>query len=211
MNPTRLALLLIAVFLLSCNSLRAEESVPQRILFLGDSLTAGYGIDPEDAYPALIQEKIDAAGLSYEVVASGLSGETSAGGLRRANWVLQKPVDILVVALGSNDGLRGIDLADTRKNLQGIVDLARRKYPEMEIVIVGMQMPPNLGESYTTEFRTLFPQLAAENDLKLIPFLLEGVAGKPELNIADGIHPNEAGQKIVAETVWKALEPMLSQ
>lgn len=211
MNPTRLARLLIAFILLGCNSLRSADEPPKRILFLGDSLTAGYRVDQEDAYPAIIREKIEKAGLPFEVVASGLSGETSAGGLRRANWVLQKPVEILVVALGSNDGLRGTNLADTRANLQGIINLAREKYPEIKIVVAGMQMPPNLGEAYTAEFRSLFPGLAEENDAELIPFLLEGVAGDPSLNIADGIHPNESGHEIVAENVWRVIEPMLEE
>lgn len=186
------------------------ETNPKRILFLGDSLTAGYGIDPALAYPALIQEKIEAEGLPYKVVAAGLSGETSAGGLRRAAWVLQKPVDILVLALGANDGLRGIDLSDTENNLQGIIELARKKYPEIKIVIAGMEMPPNLGATYTQEFRQLYPNLAAQNDAVLIPFLLEGVGGDPKLNIADGIHPNPEGHKIVAENVWRVLAPLLN-
>lgn len=212
MYPTRFALFLIAV-----NSLIAfpawpngEQAAKKRIVFLGDSLTAGYGISPEQAYPALIERKIDEAGLPYEVMAAGLSGETSAGGLRRVNWVLQRPADILVIALGSNDGLRGIELSDTRANLQGIIDSAREKHPDIEIVVAGMQMPPNLGKAYTQEFRSLFPELAEKNGVTLIPFLLEGVGGDPELNIADGIHPNPRGHQIVADTVWKTLEPLLT-
>ncbi|MDQ8203146.1 arylesterase [Pelagicoccus sp. SDUM812003] len=198
---------MIASFLLSAAHSSAETS--KRILFLGDSLTAGYGIEPSQAYPALIADRIESLGLDYTVTPSGLSGETSAGGLRRANWVLQKPVSILVIALGANDGLRGIDLSDTKKNLQGIIDLARKKYPGVKIVLAGMQMPPNLGPDYTAEFRKLYPDLAEENDVELIPFLLEGVAGNPNLNIADGIHPNPEGHQIVAETVWHTLEPLL--
>lgn len=211
MNPTRLSAFLIASFLLAGAVLSANDAAPKRILFLGDSLTAGYGIDPQQAYPALVAEKIEEAGLPYEVVPSGLSGETSAGGLRRAAWVLQKPVDVLVVALGSNDGLRGIDLADTKKNLQGIIDLAREKYPDIQIVVAGMQMPPNLGEAYTREFRGLYRDLAQANQLPLIPFLLEGVGGDASLNIADGIHPNPEGHKIVARNVWRVLEPLLEE
>ncbi|MBK1878669.1 arylesterase [Pelagicoccus mobilis] len=207
MKPTHLVTLLIAA-IFATSSLVAETAA-KRILFLGDSLTAGYGIDPQLAYPSLIQKKLQAGDYNFDVTPAGLSGETSAGGLRRASWVLQKPVDILVIALGANDGLRGIDLSDTKKNLQGIIDLARKKYPEIQIVIAGMQMPPNLGEAYTTQFRSMYPELAQENEATLIPFLLEDVGGQPELNIADGIHPNPAGHEIIAETVWSALKPLL--
>lgn len=210
MKPTRLVGHLIAIYsLLILTNFASAAPEAKRILFLGDSLTAGYGIDPNEAYPALIEKKIQSLGLNYSVSPAGLSGETSAGGLRRANWVMQKRVDILVLALGANDGLRGINLTDTKSNLQGIVDFTQKKYPEVQIVIAGMQMPPNLGEAYTTEFRTMYPELASTNNATLIPFLLEGVAGNPELNIADGIHPNPAGHKIVAETVWTAIEPLL--
>ena len=212
MNPTRSTLTLIALFcILAKTGLHADDIEPSRILFLGDSLTAGYGVEPAQAFPALIQSKITAAGLNYQVVPSGRSGETSAGGLRRANWVMQKPVDILVLALGSNDGLRGIELSDTKKNLQGIIDTARKKYPDVRIIIAGMQMPPNLGEAYTTEFRAMFPALAESNNATLIPFLLDNVGGIPDLNLPDGIHPQPAGHKIVAETVWKSLEPLLQK
>lgn len=211
MNPTHLVTVLIAaIALFSSASLKANGE-PKRILFLGDSLTAGYGIDPEQAYPALIGNKLEALGYNYQVFPAGLSGETSAGGLRRANWVLQKKTDILVLALGANDGLRGIDLSDTKKNLQGIIDIAKKKYPEILIVIAGMQMPPNLGPDYTAQFKKMYPQLAEENDAALIPFLLEGVGGKPEFNIADGIHPNAKGHALLAETVWKTLEPLISK
>ncbi|MBD5779682.1 arylesterase [Pelagicoccus sp. NFK12] len=210
MKPTRLALHLIAAYaLLALTNFAHADSTSKRILFLGDSLTAGYGIDQREAYPALIGAKLKASGLDYDVSPAGLSGETSAGGLRRVGWVMQKPADILVLALGANDGLRGIKLSDTKKNLQGIIDFAKKKNPDIHIVIAGMQMPPNLGEAYTSEFREMYPSLAHENEATLIPFLLEGVAGDPELNIADGIHPNPAGHEIVAETVWKALEPLL--
>ncbi len=210
MKQTRPTVFLIAALCtLFSSSSNAEETVTKRILLLGDSLTAGYGIDPEDAYPALLAEKMAETHPEWQVAPSGLSGETSAGGLRRASWVLQKPAAILVLALGANDGLRGIELSDTKRNLQRIIDLARDKYPEIKVVIAGMQMPPNLGAQYTTEFRKLFPALAEENDVELIPFLLEGVAGHPQLNIADGIHPNEEGHEIIAENVWRILEPLL--
>ncbi len=213
-TPARLTTIAI-VFLLALihtpSATFAEEEESKTILFLGDSLTAGYGINPEKAYPNLIANKIRKAGLPYKTIPSGLSGETSAGGLRRVNWVMRQPIDILVLALGSNDGLRGIDLSDTTENLQGIIDLARRKNPQIQIIIAGMQMPPNLGPQYTREFRELFPRLAESNKAELVPFLLEGVGGRPELNLADGIHPNPEGHKIVAENVWKVLEPMLSK
>ncbi|MDQ8187540.1 arylesterase [Pelagicoccus sp. SDUM812002] len=212
MKPTRLTGHLIAIYtLLSLTNLAFSATDEKRILFLGDSLTAGYGIDPNQAYPALLAEKLEERGLEYAVSPAGLSGETSAGGLRRAKWVMQKPVDILVLALGANDGLRGIKLSDTKRNLQGIIDFAKGEYPNIKIVIAGMLMPPNLGEAYTAEFRAMFPSLAETNDATLIPFLLEGVAGEPELNIADGIHPNPEGHKILAETVWNALEPLLEK
>jgi len=210
MKPTHLLTLLIAFFSTFHAVIQLHaESDSKRILFLGDSLTAGYGIDPQLAYPALIGKKLEEKGYDYQVTPAGLSGETSAGGLRRTNWVLQKPVDILVIALGANDGLRGIDLSDTSKNLQGIADVAKKKYPKIQIVFAGMQMPPNLGEAYTTQFREMYPTLAESNDAILIPFLLEGVGGNPELNIADGIHPNPAGHEIIAETVWQTIEPLL--
>lgn len=185
-----------------------RDSLPV-ILFLGNSLTAGYGLTAEEAYPALIQMKLDSAGCRYRVVNAGVSGETSAGGLRRIDWILQRPIAVLVLALGANDALRGHDLSTTRANLQAIIDRTRARYPEAEIVIAGMQAPPNLGRSYTEEFRQLFIDLARENDAALIPFLLEGVGGVPELNQADGIHPTAEGQAVVAGNVWGVLEEML--
>lgn len=179
------------------------------ILFFGNSLSAGYGLDPAQAFPALIQQKIDSLGLAYTVVNAGLSGETSAGGLRRIDWMLQRKIDVLVLELGANDGLRGIALDDTRRNLQTIIDRVKQKYPQAQIVIAGMQMPPNLGRTYTQSFRALFPDLAQKNNAALIPFLLEGVGGVPDLNLPDGIHPNAAGHRKVAENVWKVLRPLL--
>jgi acyl-CoA thioesterase-1 len=178
------------------------------VVFLGTSLTAGLGLDPAEAYPALIQQKLDAAGLPFRVVNAGESGSTSAGGLRRLDWLLQQPVRILVIELGANDALRGQDLEATRRNLQAIMDRARAAYPDIEIVIAGMQAPPNLGESYTRQFRDLFPELARRNRAALIPFLLEGVAAVPRLNQADGIHPTAEGQRIIAENVWRVLRPV---
>ena len=179
------------------------------VLFFGDSLTAGYGLDPAQAFPALIQAKIAAHGWDFQVVNAGLSGETTAGGLRRIDWVLQRPIAVLVLALGANDGLRGLPLADTKRNLQAIIDRTRQKYPQVKIVLAGMQMPPNLGREYTTGFRTIFPDLAAANAATLMPFLLEGVGGIPSLNLPDGMHPNPDGHKIIAENVWQVLEPIL--
>lgn len=181
------------------------------ILFFGDSLTAGYGLDDSnDAYPALIQTKIDSLELDYTVVNSGLSGETTSGGLGRINWVLNQQVDVFVLELGANDGLRGISLSETRSNLQAIIDAVRNKNSEIPIILAGMQLPPNLGQGYTTEFKSIFEELAAKNELTLIPFLLKDVGGIPELNLSDGIHPNEEGQKIVANNVWEVLEPLIN-
>jgi acyl-CoA thioesterase-1 len=191
--------------------MRAAELQTKTVVFFGDSLTAGHGLeDPtDDAYPALIQKKIEAAGLKWRVVNAGLSGETSAAGLRRVDWILRQPIDLFVLALGANDGLRGIDPAVTRTNLQGIIDKVRAKYPSATIVLAGMMLPPSMGENYARSFREIFPALAEKNGLPLIPFLLEGVGGVPELNQADGIHPTPRGHAMVAETVWKVLKPLL--
>jgi len=176
------------------------------ILFFGTSLTAGMGLDPNDAYPAVIQQKLDSLNLPYQVVNAGLSGETTASGINRIDWVLNQEVDVFVLELGANDGLRGIPLDETRKNLQAIIDRVRSKNPETKIILAGMQIPPNLGQEYTSGFRNIFPELAKKNKLRLIPFLLEDVAGNPELNQQDGIHPTAEGQKILAGNVWKVLE-----
>ncbi|WP_457651944.1 arylesterase [Rhodocaloribacter sp.] len=188
-----------------------EAPAPERrtILFLGNSLTAGLGLDPEQAFPALIRQKIDSLGWPFEVVNAGLSGETTAGGLRRIDWLLRRPVDVLVLALGGNDGLRGIPPEVTKTNLEAIIDKARARYPDVRIILAGMQAPPNLGEAFTGPFRSLFPEVARERDVALIPFLLEGVGGVPELNQPDGIHPTAEGHRIVAETVWQTLRPIL--
>ncbi|MDQ3279606.1 MAG: arylesterase [Bacteroidota bacterium] len=180
------------------------------ILFFGNSLTAGYGIEPTDAFPALIQQKIDSMALPYTIINGGVSGETSAGGNQRIDFVLkQQPINVFVLELGANDGLRGMPLAETRKNLQAIIDKVKEKYPSAKLVLAGMQMPPNLGQAYTSEFRNLFPELAKANNMTLIPFLLEGVAGQTRLNLEDGIHPTAEGHRIVAETVWKAINSLL--
>jgi acyl-CoA thioesterase I len=186
-----------------------EKEEKRTVLFLGDSLTAGYGLDEERAFPTVVQAKIDSLGMPFEVVNAGLSGETSSGGLRRVGWLLRREVDVLVLALGANDALRGVPLEVTRKSLQGIVDQTREMYKDVKVVIVGMEAPPNLGAEYTDGFRAIFKDLAKENDAALIPFLLAGVAGDPELNLPDRIHPTEEGHRIVAENVWQVLEPVL--
>ncbi|MEM8927209.1 MAG: arylesterase [Bacteroidota bacterium] len=182
------------------------ETTTKVILFFGDSLTAGYGIELEEAFPALIQERLDSLSLDYTVINSGLSGETTAGGLNRISWVLNQKVDVFVLELGANDGLRGIPLDQTRTNLQAIIDEVKNKNPDAQIILAGMQIPPNMGPEYTSEFRKLFPELAQKNKIPLIPFLLDGVAGIPELNLEDGIHPTPEGHKIVRENVWNVLQ-----
>lgn len=179
------------------------------ILVLGDSLAAGYGLDPGEAYPALLQKKVDAAGLNFTVINGGVSGDTSAGGLRRVDWYLKRKTGVLILELGGNDGLRGLPPEATRTNLQGIIDAAKKAWPDIKIVIAGMRMPPNLGQEYTDAFEAIFPALARENHAALVPFLLEGVGGKPELNGPDQMHPTAEGQRIVAENVWKVLRPEL--
>lgn len=224
----RFSYFILTLLLLSCGGDESKKSKPDQqetsetvvatetkattktILFFGDSLTAGYGLeDSNDAYPAVVQSKIDGEGLDYTVVNSGVSGETSSGGLSRIEWVLNQKVDVFVLELGANDGLRGISLKETHQNLQAIIDKVRQAYPEAKIILAGMQLPPNLGQDYTSEFKTMFDELAVKNDLTLIPFLLKDVGGIPELNLADGIHPNIDGQKIVANNVWEVLEPLI--
>jgi len=186
----------------------AENNV---ILFFGNSLTAGMGLDPEDAFPALIQKKIDSLDLEYQVVNAGLSGETTAAGKNRINWVLKQDVAVFVLELGANDGLRGVPLEETRKNLQAIIDTVRAKNSETKIVLTGMQIPPNMGKEYASGFREIFPELAKKNDVYLVPFLLEDVGGIPELNQEDGIHPTADGQKILAKNVWDVLEQIVTE
>jgi len=191
------------------NTTEKTASAPKTIVVLGDSLAAGYGVEPSECYPALLQEKITAAGLNFTVVNAGVSGDTSADGLNRINWLLRRTVDILVLELGGNDGLRGIPPSATATNLQTIIDRVKEKNPQTQIVIAGMQMPPNMGETYTVAFQNIFPALAKNNHAALVPFLLEGVGGKSELNQPDHIHPNAAGHRIVADNVWKVLKPIL--
>ena len=205
MSKLKVTTFLIALFL----SVTGAAQETKTILFFGDSITAGYGIDEENAFPALIQAKTDSLNLNYRVVNAGLSGETSAGGLRRVDWILQQHVDIFVLELGGNDGLRGIDPENTKENLAGIMDKVKEKYPEALIVLTGMEAPPNMGSDYTESFRQIYSELNEQYDVIFMPFILEGVAGDPDLNLADGIHPTEEGHKIVAKNLWNYLKPVL--
>jgi acyl-CoA thioesterase-1 len=179
------------------------------VVFLGTSLTAGYGLDPDSAFPTLVQHKIDSAGMRFTVVNAGVSGESSAGALRRIDWILRQPPAVLVIETGANDGLRGQTPDSVRANIQAMIDRVHAKSPSTRIVLAGMEALPNLGAEYVRRFRGIFPALARENRLPLIPFLLAGVAGVDSLNQQDGIHPNPAGSRIVAATVWQALRPLL--
>lgn len=179
------------------------------IVFFGNSLTAGYGVDPTEAYPALLQHTIDSLNLNYKVINAGVSGETSSGGNGRIDWILRQPVNVFVLELGGNDGLRGIQLSETKKNLQAIIDKVKTKYPDSKIVLEGMQIPPNMGQQYATEFKNIYPELAARNNVALIPFLLKNVGGDAKLNQQDGIHPTPEGHKIVAQNVWEVLKEIL--
>ncbi len=179
------------------------------ILFFGDSITAGFGLDPAQAFPALIEDHADSLGLDVDAVNAGVSGETSAGGLRRVDWILQRPFDIFVLELGANDGLRGIDPDHTRDNLQQIMDKVWEQRPDVIIVLAGMEAPPNMGDEYIRRFRQIYRELAASNDVVFMPFILEDVAGEPELNQVDGIHPTAEGHRIIAGNVWKVIEPLL--
>lgn len=190
-----------------------EEEEERVILFFGNSLTAGYGLDdPSAAFPGLIQQKIDSLGYNYKVVNAGLSGETTAGGNNRIDWVLERQrVDIFVLELGANDGLRGIDPAETKKNLGEMIDKVRSAYPDARIILAGMMVPPSMGNEYSVRFTRVFPEVAEEKDVELIPFLLENVAGERALNQGDGIHPTAEGQKILAENVWEVLEDVIEE
>jgi acyl-CoA thioesterase I len=219
------AFLVVCIVIVSCgdntqpgpaggkDSVRAEKAIVKdtmkTIVFFGNSITAGYGLEMSDAFPAHIQHKIDSLDLPYKVVNAGVSGETSSGGNGRIDWVLRQPVDVFVLELGGNDGLRGIPVTETRKNLQSIIDKVKAKNPGVKIIIAGMQIPPNMGKQYTTEFRSMYPELAKNNDIALIPFLLEGVGGEAKFNLDDGIHPTPEGHKILAENVWKVLGGMI--
>ena len=195
---------------------RSHEAAPvadaaasrPRVVALGDSLTAGLGLEPGQAYPALLQQRLDAAGLKYDVVNAGVSGDTSAGGLRRVDWALEGDVKVLIVALGGNDALRGLPVEQLRENLTEILERARAR--DIKVILAGMEAPPNFGAAYTAAFRQAYRDVAAEHKAVLIPFLLEGVAGLPEMNQGDGIHPTAAGAQKVADIVWSALRPIVT-
>lgn len=217
--PFLVSLFLSAVILNSCGSSTeqkqtevaktesSQEKTDQKtILFFGNSLTAAYGIDQEDGFAGLTQKRIDSLGLNYRVINGGLSGETTAGGLSRLDWFLEDEPTIFILELGGNDGLRGILPAESKRNLSGIIDKVRAKYSNTEIILAGMQIPPNMGLEYTEEFKSIYPEVAEEKNVTLIPFLLENVGGIPELNLPDGIHPTEEGHKIVFETIWPYIE-----
>jgi acyl-CoA thioesterase-1 len=192
---------------INTNSIQSIKDSSKTIVFFGNSLTAGYGLDHEQAFPAIIQQKIDSLHLNWQIVNAGVSGETTTAGLARIDWILQKPLNIFVLELGGNDGLRGIPLDVTEQNLQAIIDKVKAKYPSANIVLAGMQLPPNLSIKYTKGFATIYPKLAQKNNIMLLPFLLEGVGGNPNFNQPDGIHPNAAGAKTVADNVWKIIHP----
>jgi acyl-CoA thioesterase-1 len=177
-------------------------------VFLGDSLTAGLGVSPAEAYPALLEHRMQDAGLDYEVVNAGVSGDTSAGALRRVDWSLEGDVRVLVVAIGANDGLRGLPPSALAQNLEAIIDAAARKH--VAVLLAGMEAPPNFGEAYTRDFRSVYRDVARRRHVRFLPFLLDGVAGLPAFNQADGIHPNAEGHRLVADLVWRELEPMLT-
>jgi acyl-CoA thioesterase-1 len=186
-------------------------AIKKTILFFGNSLTAGYGLeDPATAFPALIQQRIDSLGLNYTVINAGVSGETSSGGNGRIDWILKQPVDVFILELGANDGLRGIPIAETEQNLQAIIDKVKAKNQGVKIILAGMMVPPNMGPEYSKGFRDLFPALAKKNATPFIPFILEGVAGEEKLNQDDGIHPTVEGHRIVMENVWAVLKDVLN-
>ena len=197
------------IFLFIVTALLFQTSRAKVVLFFGDSLTAGYGLSQEEAFPALVEKSLVKAGAKVKVINAGLSGETTAGGLTRIDWILRQPIDVFVLELGANDGLRGLPLDQTKKNLQIIIDKVKEKYPFCKFVMAGMMVPPNMGKEYTSSFQAIFRDLAKKNDGVLIPFLLEGVAGIEKLNQADGIHPNVEGHKIVAVNVARVLTPLL--
>lgn len=215
-------LLLVAIVLSACGeknkpaadaasktdtTTKADASAVKTILFFGDSLTAGYGLDdPSEAFPGNIAKKIDSLKMPYKVINAGVSGETSAGGNSRIDWTLKQKVDVFILELGANDGLRGIPPNETAKNLQSIIDKVKAKYPDAKLVMLGMQVPPNMGPDYVNKFKAVFPAIATKNKMALVPFLLQGVGGHPDLNQPDGIHPTEKGAKIVAENVWSVLK-----
>jgi acyl-CoA thioesterase-1 len=211
--PSALVLLWFAlVFLILTQTAKSEE--PRRplksptVLVLGDSLAAGFGVDPSEAFPSVLQRRAEASGITVRVINGGVSGDT-AGGLRRLDWMLRSPVDVLFLELGGNDGLRGLPIESTRSNLTAIIQKTRSRHPKAEIVVAGMQMPPNVGQDYADRFRALFPEVARDEKATLVPFLLEGVGGVPDLNLPDQIHPTPQGHRMIASNAWPVLEPLL--
>jgi acyl-CoA thioesterase-1 len=213
-------LFVLAAWLTSCSAStekkQAEEgnqvvatTANKTILFFGNSLTAGYGIDPEESFAGRIQTRLDSLKKEFRVINGGLSGETTAGGFSRLDWFLEEEPYLFVLELGGNDGLRGIALTETKKNLLAIVDKVQAKYPNTKIILAGMQIPPNMGQEYTEEFKAIYPAVAKEKNIELIPFLLEGVAGNPDLNLPDGIHPTAEGHRLVMETLWPYISKAL--
>ena len=226
MGKTLIALLGLAILAAACDrdpvprqsDAATDSAVPTAthdgtptIVFLGTSITAGLGLDPEQAYPAVIQRKLDSAGFRYQVINAGQSGESSAGALNRIDWILRQAPAVLLIETGANDGLRGQSPGAVRSNIQSIIDRTRARSPETEIILAGMQALPNMGSRYVREFVAIYPELAERNGIRLIPFILEGVGGVDSLNQADGIHPTPKGQEIVAANVWKVLLPALSK
>ncbi len=199
------------VLFIACALFFQAATTPKVILFYGDSLTAGYGLSPEEAFPALVEKKLNKTDKKVKVVNAGLSGETTAGGLSRIDWVLRQPVDIFVLELGGNDGLRGLPVDQSRQNLQGIIDKVKAKYPDCKIVMAGMMVPPNMGKEYTEAFKRVYPDLATKNKATLIPFILDGVGGIEKLNQADGIHPNAEGHQIIANKISPVFEKLLTK
>ncbi|MEP7078133.1 MAG: arylesterase [Chthoniobacterales bacterium] len=187
------------------------DAATKTLVFLGDSLTAGHGVRADESFPSLIEEKIRSTGLSVVTQNAGVSGDTTAGGLRRIDWLLQRKIDVLVIELGANDGLRGLPTATIRTNLQGIIEKTKATYPGAKFVVAGMQIPPNMGSDYAASFQRVFPELAAANQAELIPFLLDGVGGHRELNQSDLIHPTAAGHRVIAENIWRVLRPLLQR
>jgi len=187
-----------------------DQSKAKTIIFFGNSLSAGYGLDPSQGFVGLIEKRIDSLNLNYKVVNAGNSGETTSGGKERVGWILENyQPDIFVLELGGNDALRGLPVEEAEANLQSIINVVKEKYPNAKILLAGMMAPPNMGNEYTTKFAAIYPRLAKKNNAALIPFLLDKVGGQPDLNLPDGIHPNVAGHQIVRETIWKVLEGLL--
>jgi acyl-CoA thioesterase-1 len=206
-----LAVLVAACWLTISTFVLGAEAGRKTVVVLGDSIAAGSGVDPAESFPGVLQKWIEEKQLPWEIINAGVSGDTTAGGLRRMPWLLKRRMDVLVIELGGNDGLRGLAPEETRANLEKIISLAREKYPDVRIILAGMQMPQNMGVDYTKKFSALFAEVAKEKKTKLIPFVLEGVGGKAELNQPDRIHPNPEGHKIVAQNVWAVLEPVLRE